>query len=281
MTSAEMTPGEDPDRDLPSKITTTGDDSGDGGEPSAVDLDVGPERELAVVDQLQADTDLFEALCADRFTGPGWHYFKVETARYLVDVLKSWLRKRTFAAELGKKHIPFRPTSAETDRLATDRAYRTSIIDMAVYEALEKFKEKGLAGKGWNPAKGALIRTWLTTAAIYEVINQLNARRTYIQQYERAIGIARGEHHRDSGRHLSSGGGDHAQGVADRDVLRDYLRQLSSRDRQIVWGKADHRTYKEIADSLHPHQMDSRAVERRWTWLRTNYDWIRRLDEKE
>jgi DNA-directed RNA polymerase specialized sigma24 family protein len=236
------------------------------------------DREAPPPHQLQVDTELFAALREVNFTGPGWDHFATETARYAVDVLKSWLRKRTFAAELGTKHIPFRPTAGETDRLAIDRGYRRSIIDSAVGEALEKFREKARAGIGWSPQGGALIRTWFTTACVYEVINQLNARRSDAHRQHRAVGVAYGqflEAARDPG---TGGGGDPAQHVADQDVLREHLGSLSPRDRNIVWGRASNQTYKEIAELC--GEVDGRAIDRRWQWLKANHDWIRRLDEK-
>ncbi|MAT05311.1 MAG: hypothetical protein CL424_09750 [Acidimicrobiaceae bacterium] len=210
------------------------------------------------------------------FTGPGWDLFATETARYAVDVLKQMLRNGTFTTELARKGIPFRPSVDEAQRLATDRGYRDSIIDWAVGEALEKFRDKGRAGTGWNPQGGALIRTWFTTGSMYEVINFLKEERKDAIKYHRAVEVC-GQQTRETVRNHMSCSSDLAQQVVDQDVLREHLGSLSQRDRDIVWGRANKKTYKEIAAELGGET--GRAIDRRWQWLKANHDWINRLDK--
>jgi hypothetical protein len=173
MTSAATPQG----RSDPSRVNDEDEDADQVAYPGDTDLQPVTGRGTPASHQLQIDIELFAALREVNFTGPGWDHFATETARYAVDVITSMLCKRTFTAELARKHVLFRPTVEETDRLATDRRHRDSVVDFAVRVALEKFRQKGRAGKGWRPHGGALIRTWFTTASMYEVINQRGRKR--------------------------------------------------------------------------------------------------------
>lgn len=232
--------------------------------------------------ELAADRELFATLRAVGFTGPEWDLFAVELVRYAVDVLNGWLKNSMLGSVLAKRASAFAPSPEETEHLAVATDFRDGVVDAAVGEALEKFRRKAQANKGWRPDGGASIRTWFITACLFEVINQLKAARRENDRNCRAVSLNELFPNGYDGAQrleLNPGhDGDPAPRIADSDLLRRYLATLSERDRSIVWGKASSLRYREIADQC--GEADSRSVERRWQWLKKNYDWIRRLDEE-
>lgn len=227
--------------------------------------------------RLAVDRELFAELHSKQFEGGGWEQFRVEVIRYVVDVLQGWAVRGELGRQIARRIPRFRLTADECTDLASDEHHRASIVEFAAVEALESFRRKALEGKGWDPQRGASMRTYVTTGAVYAVVNQLND--------------LRAQHNRDKDDYYAGidlivllgpaarDAKDPAERLAEADVLNEYMQTLDPLDRNIVWGRVSGLTYREIADMLETDVTD-RGVERRWRRLKNNHDWIRRLDEK-
>ncbi|MEC3917366.1 hypothetical protein [Nocardia sp. CDC160] len=220
-----------------------------------------------------ADARLFEALRADGFDGPAWEWARTEMARYALAVLRAWLATGHIRTELRALGLPADLTPAELHRLAIDDEFRDDLADATVAVALHEFRRRALEGTGWAPG-GAALTTYLTRGCLYAFLGELRAQRRAQQRHQRTVeAVLRHEAARPDTDHYTIH--DTVRELTDRDHLRHRLAQLSDRDRNIVWGKACGRTNLEIAEIY--GESGPRSVERRWSHLMAQHDWIARL----
>ncbi|MBF6548842.1 ECF-type sigma factor [Nocardia brasiliensis] len=223
------------------------------------------------------DVELFETLLADEFCGAGWDLVKREFARYAIGVLSAWVGSGCIVERLHGAVAQFSLSGAELKRLRTDPDFRGGVIDIAVAEALQQFKTRSLAGEGWRVEGGASLTTYFVGRCLIDMVNELNKHRRRDTR-DRRCEVAAVEDEAakpDEDRWQVE---DPCRTALDRAVLRQYLNGLDQLDRALVWSKASNLTNNEIAEIF---GVKARWVERRWSWLMDNVDWIGRLGGRE
>lgn len=222
------------------------------------------------------DAELFAALHAERFDGPTWGLIRHQMARYALGVLRAWMASGHIVTELHALGVRMALTPAEVHRLAIDDDYRDDLADACVAVALRDFRRRALAGTGWTPGAAAMT-TYLTRGCLYAFLDELRSHRSAEQRHRRTLeALTRAEAARpDQDQYTVH---DTVRELTDRDHLRHQLAQLTPRDRNIVWGKATGLTNAEIAEIY--GESGPRTVERRWSALMAQHDWIARLGRK-
>ncbi|MFE3187862.1 RNA polymerase sigma factor [Nocardia sp. NPDC059240] len=219
------------------------------------------------------DAALFALLLAERFAGPAWELARTEMARYSLGVLRGWLATGHIRAELRAVGRGADLTAAEIHRLAIDDHFRDDLLDATVAVALHDFRRRALLGNGWRPGEAAMT-TYLTRRCLYAFLDELRIHRRAQQRHQRTIdAVTRHEAARPESDHYAVH--DSVRELTGRDRLRHQLAQLDERDRNIVWGKAAGHTNAEIAEIF--GESGPRTVERRWSALMAQHDWIARL----
>ncbi|WP_157762245.1 hypothetical protein [Nocardia yamanashiensis] len=228
--------------------------------------------------RLEADAELIAALQAVEFAGPVWETFACELARYALGVLTAWMSTGHIFAVVRSKRIPCTPGVGELERFISDTDFRDEVADAAVSEALRSFRAKCLAGDGWSREGGASVASFFIGGCVIAFVNELNRHRR--AQNREAKAVAAVMRH-EAGLPTEDRWAPHdpSRQVIDLDVLREYMYRLSPRDRNIVWGKASGLTSKQIAQVY--GERSARGVDRRWSALMAQHDWIRRLGDRE
>ena len=114
--------------------------------------------------RLQTDRELRDALAADDFAGPAYAVFEEENANFGYGLMMALLRTgyiftrcRQEGIFLAVRKIP----SSDREDLAQE----------TVAGALQSFKTKGLEQGGWQPERGACLKSYFTRALLLQFAN--------------------------------------------------------------------------------------------------------------
>ncbi|WP_330185992.1 hypothetical protein OHB26_39550 (plasmid) [Nocardia sp. NBC_01503] len=230
------------------------------------------------VEAAMADAELFELLRATGFKGRAWDRFAQEAARYAVSVLSAWMSSGQISQEIRAKGIPMVFDTGELQRLATDPDLRAEFANMAVARSLHKFREDGRVGKGWRADGGTNLRSWILGKSVLAVVDELKKdRRRRVRELKDLLAAARVERLRLD---MEATSDPLLDRTCSSEFVLSHLHDLpNQRDRNIVWGKAAGHSNAEIAEMF--GERSAKAVANRWTNLRGNYEWVRRLNGRE
>lgn len=229
------------------------------------------------VNRLAGDAALFATLKESGFAGPAWGKFRHALIEYAIGVLDAWMRSGHLPEMFRLNEVWSVPSQRESERIVYDAEFRTSLLDTAVMDALYSFRRRALDGTGWRADGGATLTTYFIVACLHAVSNELAKHRRMEERDHKAHKAAlRQESDRPRHDHHVA---DPSQEAIDNVILQQYLGELSPRDRNIVWGKANGYSNREIAEIYGERSV--RAVEHRWSTLTKSVDWIGRLAGKE
>ncbi|WP_157128739.1 hypothetical protein [Nocardia amamiensis] len=196
----------------------------------------------------------------------------IAMSEYATQVLDPWIWTGEIYRKLSDKAIGLKANAAEREALTADRDYRQEIIARTVVGALTKFQEAMRAGKGWDPCRGAKLRTYFITACLYafpqvfeEELRWRRANQPVPVEYDNIAELL-------DARSPSSAGGaaDPSTAVIDRLMIEDYLATLAESDKLIVLAVAQGYTHAEIAHLLSSQTATPKAIERRLDRIRKN-----------
>ncbi|MEV5837183.1 hypothetical protein [Nocardia sp. NPDC052112] len=223
-----------------------------------------------MLDQAVAERGLFERLRAENVQGLAWDMVATTLIEYGTQVLDAWIGTGEIYRRLAEKRIGLEAGAAERRALFVDRDHRIEIIDRTVVDALTKFQSDIRAGKGWDPCRGAMVRTFFLGACLYQFRRvfeeDLRWRRTNqpvsygVNGFE-ALMDARG----CSG---SQSGTDPMSVVTKRMAILEFFATLSPTDKIIVWKVAHGYTQREIADLFPDANLTTRVIEHRLRKIR-------------
>lgn len=108
----------------------------------------------AEVDRLFEDQRLIQVLAAHDFGGPNWERFQAALARYGVQVLGAWLGNGTIFRRCEDRGLP----TLGPRRLSAED--RQEITELTVAESIALFRKKALRAGGWDPERGASLKTY-------------------------------------------------------------------------------------------------------------------------
>ncbi|MER7450425.1 hypothetical protein ABTW96_09060 [Nocardia beijingensis] len=227
--------------------------------------------------RLAGDIRLFEALREDGFCGSRWDSFAEELLAYGIGVLDGWMGSGQLPEMFKRKKIQFSPSTLENGLLVNDAEFRDSLIDLVVMEALQAFRQRSLDGTGWRADGGASLKTYYIVACLHATVNELNKQRRADERARKShAAVVEAELARPARDRCAP---DPSEQAIDNLILHQHLGELSTRDRNIVWGKAAGYSNREIAEIY--GERSARVVEYRWAWLSRTVDWIGRLAGKE
>jgi hypothetical protein len=115
---------------------------------------------------LQSDAVLFEQLLATRFTGPAWRTAAQSIGSYCLEVMRAWLHTKEVFAQCAEKGFQLPRASLPLNA--------TEISDLAadtVTDALNNFRLRALAGKGWRPDGGRSLASWVMGDCVFAFPN--------------------------------------------------------------------------------------------------------------
>ncbi|MGW4768825.1 hypothetical protein ACWEO2_12400 [Nocardia sp. NPDC004278] len=228
------------------------------------------QQALEVLDQAVAERGLFELLRAKEVHGLVWDIVATTLIEYATQVLDPWICTGEIYRRLAEKRIGLKAGADERRALVVDRDRRIEIIDRTVVDALTKFQGDMRAGKGWDPCRGAMVRTFFLGACLYEFRRvfeeDLRWRRTNQPVSHGVDGI---EGLMDArGCVGSQSGTDPMSVVTKRMAILEFLATLSPTDRIIVWKVAHGYTQREIADLFPNTNLTTKVVEHRLRKIR-------------
>ncbi|MGV9337009.1 hypothetical protein [Nocardia sp. NPDC003726] len=221
--------------------------------------------EQASAAQAAAEEKLFELLRAQGVQGPVWKTVIIALSEYATQVLDPWIWSGEIYSKLDEKMIGLKIGTTERAALTVNREYRQEIIAHTVVGALTKFREAMRAGKGWDPCRGAQLRTYFVTACLYEfprvLEGDLRWRRT-----NQPVPVE----YDDINELLETGGRgmfrphvDPIAAATDRLMITNYLATLTAPDQIIVRAVAEGYTHAEIAHLFPSLALTPKAIERR------------------
>lgn len=128
----------------------------------ASDLDAAYSRAREQLDRRTADRDLYDRLAAVAFAGPEYREFANELAAYGIAVVTAWLRYGQMfklCAAHGRPVGPRPQTWTEHDI--------SSLADETVTAALIDFRNRALAGDGWEYSEDAAsLKTYFAAGCV-------------------------------------------------------------------------------------------------------------------
>ncbi|WP_433523831.1 hypothetical protein ACQPZ2_00765 [Nocardia pseudovaccinii] len=228
------------------------------------------EQALEVLDQAAAERELFELLRSEEVQGPVWDWVATALIEYATQVLHPWICTGEIYRRLAEKRIGLKADADERRVLVVDRDRRIEIIDRTVVDALTKFQGHMRAEKGWDPCRGAMLRTFFLTACLFEfrrvLEEDLRWRRTNQPVSHGVNGIEELVDTRScSG---SRSGADPMSVVTERMAILEFLATLSPTDRIIVLKVAHGYTQREIADLFPNANLTTKVIEHRLRKIR-------------
>lgn len=119
------------------------------------------------IDRLAADVDLHLRLALSGFTGSEYEEFRMELARYGLDVMTGWLRNRKIFARMKEKGwgLP------EVDVDLLDHETQEELAWETIAAALHHFHHDVLLKGKWNPGKGARLTTFFIGQCLMRFAN--------------------------------------------------------------------------------------------------------------
>lgn len=206
-----------------------------------------PYQDVSIEDlsRLRADMRLRDKLAAQGFTGNDYDVFADNLARYGYQLMWAWLGKGYIFTRCREFHIDLRPAPIPVDE-------RDDLVQDVVSNALNTFLQKGLAQGGWQPERGASMRTYFTRAICYQFANSWRRRL-------KAAGHSLVESLEDSRIDIECPNPGPEEIVVTRDEIRRGLADiLHERARCAIALRADGYSYQEIAEII---GISVRAVE--------------------
>ncbi|MGW6730215.1 RNA polymerase sigma factor [Nocardia sp. NPDC055029] len=132
-------------------------------------------EELARLERKARDIELLAA--AHEAGIDSWQFKELERelVKYALPVMRAWIRSEAVyvkASELiQKRGGSFSATPQERRRLRSDTALRDDLLNETLVEAIKGFRAQVSAGTGWDPDKGADIRTFFTNGCVLKFIS--------------------------------------------------------------------------------------------------------------
>jgi RNA polymerase sigma factor (sigma-70 family) len=118
-------------------------------------------------DQIQTDVAIVDLLASADFGGPDWERYAIELVRYGIAIMSAWLTTGEIFIQCKLKNCyPGHPPKAWTDEEIARLAHET------VAAAIVAFHKKALIGGGWDPTRGAGLKSYFIGACIYAFPNQ-------------------------------------------------------------------------------------------------------------
>lgn len=225
------------------------------------------------VDQEMAHGRLYEELRLDTGAGPLWSAVADHLIHYGIVTLRKWMVHGDIVTQLHQKGIPFEPTLRQRRQWRRNTDCRNEMAAMATAKAWVKLQRDVVAGTGWATSSKLSFSSYFIGGCLYAFADLARSER----QLEMTFGLLP-DHEVDPVHYVFAPGlptGDHAEMVANRLLVLEYLDRLDGDDdRRIVWLKAQGLTEREIADQL---GKSAKSIERRWARLRAEHDWVARI----
>lgn len=120
--------------------------------------------------RLRADAELLLELQLTGYCGQLWERFRDRLARYGFTIIKSWCLSGKIAQQCHR--IGFGALAPPPRRIEFDDAAELALETVA--RALNFFENGVLRSNGWNPAKGATLRTYFIGACTHCFKNEYN-----------------------------------------------------------------------------------------------------------
>jgi hypothetical protein len=136
-------------------------------------------------DRLAADREIVAVLAACGFEGPQYDRFADELARYGVAVLCGWMRSGYVFVLSAGRGVPVGPSPDELDELHREPDLRQEIASMVVAVALRRFRQRALAGGGWQAEGGASLTTYFMGACLAVFPNEFRRYRAQRQRWRK------------------------------------------------------------------------------------------------
>lgn len=130
---------------------------------------------------VDGDQALFEQLHAVGFSGPTWHTATRHIAAYCLEVVTAWLQTKMIFRKCAEKGYRLPRSSL--------RLHPAEISDLAadtVTAALNAFRTRALAGKGWRHDGGKSLTSWITDDCIFAFPNVWRSWLSRVQPAQRA-----------------------------------------------------------------------------------------------
>lgn len=206
-----------------------------------------PYQDVSIEDlsRLWADALLRDKLASQGFTGNDYDVFVDDLARYGYQLMWAWLGKDYIFSRCREFHIDLRPAPIPMDE-------RDDLVQDVVANALNTFLQKGLAQGGWQPERGASMRTYFTRAICFQFANSWRRRL-------KAAAHSPVEYLEDSRIDIECPNPGPEEIVVTRDEIRRGLADIRhERARFAIALRADGYSYQEIAEII---GISARAVE--------------------
>ncbi|WP_280493681.1 hypothetical protein [Nocardia asiatica] len=233
------------------------------------------------LDQAAAEHEMYQALLACNVEGPVWKVVMEETTRYARAALEAWSCSGAIFAKLAENLLMLDASDIERRRLSSDAYLREDIVADTIAAALYKLQKGIREGSGWNPSRGAKLRTYFVRGCLHEFKQVFESHLRWERGHRQEPAVqedAEPDERGHVGLYDTRLGVDPAVIVSNRDLIRWHLDQLDERDRQIVWAKAAGYKHAEIAHLF--QSKTAKAIERRLARLAEAYEWIANLSTR-
>lgn len=120
-------------------------------------IDVDAASEARDLDRLQGDTDMLLQLQLAGYTGRTWAYFSRVLARYGFAVLRAWMLRGLMLKKCKEKGLRGLPRNGLGHLSMPDIE---ELAGETVAVAIYYFRERVLVANGWDPRRGASLRTF-------------------------------------------------------------------------------------------------------------------------
>lgn len=135
-----------------------------------------------------ADTQLWKELTSEGFTGPKYHLFRDELARYGISVLRAWMCTGRIFQLTAARGLALHPTEEELEELHRKPEIRDDLAMMTVAVALPRFRDDALAEGGWRADGGASLTTYFMGKCLSVFPNEFREHRVQQRKWQRQDG---------------------------------------------------------------------------------------------
>uniref|UniRef100_UPI003F499155 hypothetical protein n=1 Tax=Amycolatopsis sp. CA-082387 TaxID=3239918 RepID=UPI003F499155 len=124
------------------------------------------DRAKARLARLGGDTQLYERLAEQNFTGTEYKLFRAELAAYGLPVLRSFIRRKLIYRMCQDVHRPVSATEEVREHLARHVEDRLELAGETIARALRLFERYALHERNWSPERGASLKTFFIGACV-------------------------------------------------------------------------------------------------------------------
>jgi hypothetical protein len=124
------------------------------------------DRAKARLARLGDDTELYQRLAKQNFTGIEYELFRAELAAYALPVLRSFIRRKMIYPMCQRAHRPASATDMAREHLARDVDDRLELAGETIARGLRLFERYALHGRSWSPERGASLKTFFVGACV-------------------------------------------------------------------------------------------------------------------